>query len=560
MLYLDFFAVLNSLIYLLSIRVVNFSQKCHFDALKLIMSNQPTRDCDSLFESVLKNVDFPSLATDIASTRTLTCCIPLCASLPPLSPCGFFFVDFRITSAQQRHFHPREIHDNLLIRRYDLRFSNSEALISQSWSRGTAGFPQWRLFMFCENHATFTKMVRTKQPTVRSAPKTKNKRKQQLKNINRGMKRVTTASTPSQVTESSRVPVDVNHVLPVSVPSTASSDNTLLGERTRTQFKRDSYENVLSSEAGRRSMSSTSADGSASGDRDTRRGVVDFKEVGHLIDCLCCPVCRSNTLSLKTDTRKPQGLAVHAQVYCSSCEQVVSERYLASKRDLKSKIFDINRQAVYSSLVCGLGSSTFNNFCESMDLPGLHHKTFHSHAKAMYSKLELLEDRAFGQTVAYVREVHAKHSGTTLAEDDVLNISVSFDGTWLTRGHSSHVGVGCVVDLLTGLCIDAHVMCTYCQVCETTGQKLQRDKPEEYAPWLVKHADECDKNFTGNLLLLFYILFVTPSFSFEYICIHTQYWQVVLMEYCGLAVTQIICCFDSQLIIFVWNQSNNCYV
>ena len=103
---------------------------------------------------------------------------------------------------------------------------------------------------------------------------------------------------------------------------------------------------------------------------------------------VCCPVCKSNTLSLK----KPHGLAVHAQVYCSSCEQVVSERYLASKRDLKSKIFDINTQAVYSSLACGLGSSTFNNFCESMDLPGLHHKTFHSHAKAMYSKLEMLED------------------------------------------------------------------------------------------------------------------------------------------------------------------------
>ena len=135
---------------------------------------------------------------------------------------------------------------------------------------------------------------------------------------------------------------------------------------------------------------------------------------------------------------------------------------------------------MYSSLVCGLGSSTFNNFCESMDLPGLHHKTFHSHAKAIYSKLEMLEDRVFGQTVAYVREVHAKHSGITLAEDDVLNISVSFDGTWLTRGHSSHIGVGCVVDLFTGLCIDAHVMCTYCQVCETTGQKLLRDKPEEY--------------------------------------------------------------------------------
>ena len=117
MLYLDFFAVLNSLIYLLSIRVVNFSQKCHFDALKLIMSNQPKRDCDSLFESVLKNVDFPSLATDIASTWTLTCRILLCTSLPPLSPCGFFFVDFRITSAQQRHFHPRDANLQAAFRR-----------------------------------------------------------------------------------------------------------------------------------------------------------------------------------------------------------------------------------------------------------------------------------------------------------------------------------------------------------------------------------------------------------------------------------------------------------
>ena len=147
---------MNSLIYL-SIRVVNFSRKCHFDALKLIMSNQPTHDCDSLFQSVLKNVDFPSLAMDIASTRTLTCCIPLCASLPPLMPCGVFFIDFRITSAQQCHFLRREIHDNFLIRSYDVQFLKSEALISQSWSCGTAGFPQWRLFMFCENQCYLQK-------------------------------------------------------------------------------------------------------------------------------------------------------------------------------------------------------------------------------------------------------------------------------------------------------------------------------------------------------------------------------------------------------------------
>ena len=193
-----------------------------------------------------------------------------------------------------------------------------------------------------KTNATFRKMVCTKQSTIRSAPKSKKKRNQQLKNINRGMKRVTTASIPPQVTESSRCKpcissfCAINHVFSIYVPSTSSSDNTLLGERTRTQFKRDSYENVLSCEVGRCSTSLTSADGSASGDRDTMRGVVEFKEFGHLTDCLCCSVCKSNTLSLKTDTKKPQGLAVNAQVYCSSCEQVVSEKCLASKRDLQT--------------------------------------------------------------------------------------------------------------------------------------------------------------------------------------------------------------------------------
>ena len=94
--------------------------------------------------------------SDITSTQTLTNCIPLCVSLRPLSPCGFFFIDFHIISAQH-HFLPREIHDKFLIRSYDVPFLKSEALISQRWSHGTAGFPQWRLFMFCENQCYLQK-------------------------------------------------------------------------------------------------------------------------------------------------------------------------------------------------------------------------------------------------------------------------------------------------------------------------------------------------------------------------------------------------------------------
>ncbi|GFU55279.1 uncharacterized protein TNCV_427761 [Trichonephila clavipes] len=43
---------------------------------------------------------------------------------------------------------------------------------------------------------------------------------------------------------------------------------------------------------------------------------------------------------------------------------------------------------------------------------------------------------------------------------EITDLSVSFDGTWLTRGHThtSLIGVGCVIDMLTGYVVDFEVM------------------------------------------------------------------------------------------------------
>ncbi|GFS95848.1 uncharacterized protein TNCV_2259241 [Trichonephila clavipes] len=43
---------------------------------------------------------------------------------------------------------------------------------------------------------------------------------------------------------------------------------------------------------------------------------------------------------------------------------------------------------------------------------------------------------------------------------------VTFDGTWLTRGHSSQIGVGCVIDRLTGFVMDFEIMSKRCIECE----------------------------------------------------------------------------------------------
>ena len=139
-----------------------------------------------------------------------------------------------------------------------------------------------------------------------------------------------------------------------------------------------------------------------------------------------------------------------------------------------------------------------NSFCEAMNLQGLHHKTCHKKADGFYDMLNEIGGRVFSETEKFMRQAHAQQFGLTLSDDDVLDISVSVDGTWLTRGHTSHKGAGCAVHLLTGMWFDAYVTCNFCQTCESTGKALFNEKPTEYAAWLVEHLGECEKNFTGK--------------------------------------------------------------
>ena len=186
--------------------------------------------------------------------------------------------------------------------------------------------------------------------------------------------------------------------------SAISRKRILPGDRTRTEFKRDSYATFAACKGdGSNSLSSAveqcvtvgeNTVGSESNSK-SKRALVDICEISAFVEKLCCPQCKNVTLTFRTDSKKAKGLAVHADVVCTTCEETVTEGYLASKSSDGGKDFAINRQAVFSALVSGLGSTTFNNFCESMDLQGMHHKAFHSKANKLYAKLGDLENRGF---------------------------------------------------------------------------------------------------------------------------------------------------------------------
>lgn len=84
-------------------------------------------------------------------------------------------------------------------------------------------------------------------------------------------------------------------------------------------------------------------------------------------------------------------------------------------------------------------------------------------------------------------------------EEEIIDIGVSYDGTWQKRGHTSLYSVGCVIDILTGLVIDFEVLSKYCHDCIKTASDLGGNTPE-YSVWYEAHSKsgDCEKNYEGS--------------------------------------------------------------
>ena len=84
--------------------------------------------------------------------------------------------------------------------------------------------------------------------------------------------------------------------------------------------------------------------------------------------------------------------------------------------------------------------------------------------------------------VKKIRQFFMDKDGS-LTNDSIIDIGVSYDGSWHRRGYSSHYGVGTIIELHTGLVIDTYVMSNYCSIC---------------CKGTSKHVHYCQKNFDGS--------------------------------------------------------------
>lgn len=144
---------------------------------------------------------------------------------------------------------------------------------------------------------------------------------------------------------------------------------------------------------------------------------------------------------------------------------------------------DLYRRVVYAAIEMGIGREDVSKFCEILNMPfSLSKDTWHSHEDALLQahtevvQVELEKNRREARKLAMTEE------GISAGDEDtVVNIPVSFDGTWSRRGYTANHRIGFVISAATGKVLDYKVISKVCNTCIQKKSSLNEHDFEQWA-------------------------------------------------------------------------------
>lgn len=211
--------------------------------------------------------------------------------------------------------------------------------------------------------------------------------------------------------------------------------------------------------------------------------LVDLQQLQLLLSSAAsCRSCGEGDLLLAEVKR--EGLAPTIGLTCTNCEQR-NTRTLANKR---GRFWDVNRCAVLGMKWIGRGRQALVKLCAALNMPSpMAHSTFDEHVIALRKTTVTVAERSMA---AAADEVHKLSDAAT---DAVVDTTVTFDGTWMRRGHTSLHGVFSVISWDVGKVLDYQIASKYCQQCAVWTSRRNQGKvtEAEYQQFVDRH--ECTR-------------------------------------------------------------------
>ena len=215
-----------------------------------------------------------------------------------------------------------------------------------------------------------------------------------------------------------------------------------------------------------------------------------------LVKGLVCLQCSSPSLKSRAVNHR-LGLVCAYETICTKCNAVLNSTLSSDRLDeatARNAPFTVVRQAVAATMDMGVGHAGLVKLCRFFDMVPMHHSSYIKHMLAVTEANKQVVTRVLDSAATTVRNAY-RQVNPSIAEEDVIDLTVSFDGSWMTRGHKSSYGVGCVIDTVTGLAVDLAIFSLYWQRCSYAKRRYGGRDTDEFKAWYATHRNECNRNF-----------------------------------------------------------------
>jgi len=159
---------------------------------------------------------------------------------------------------------------------------------------------------------------------------------------------------------------------------------------------------------------------------------------------------------------------------------------------------EINVRANLAMCELGFGREGMSTLCSVFGMPPPSaSSSWDKHNSTISSALQVVLEREYANAATKLRECLRKDdSSVPVDNNSIIDVVVSYDGTWHHRGFKSSQDVGVVISVDTGEALDAKVISKTCEICQRS--KLDKSSTDfETRQQQHKDSGNCFCNFDG---------------------------------------------------------------
>ena len=199
-------------------------------------------------------------------------------------------------------------------------------------------------------------------------------------------------------------------------------------------------------------------------------------------------------LTIKDDVARTYGNSSVIEIECSKCDTKVELQSLGNTSGswTAKNALHVNRRMVYAASEMGVGRESMSALCDILNMPSpCNLSAWNNHVNTLYEAHKKVVAENLDRAKEKVTSLHEPN------EANVVEIAVSYDGTWSKRAYTANFGVGFVIAADTGEILDYDFDSKICMECAKTMQDLGEDICE-FSMWYSGHQDQCTQSHTGS--------------------------------------------------------------